>query len=727
MSWLSALLKSLPFTNGAMLLWGLAASLPIIIHLWSKRKYNEVTWAAMEYLLAAVRKNVRRIRIEQMILLLIRVAILILLAVALADPILSLFPTLGSSLGTAGRTHFVLVLDGSYSMDYREAEKSRFELAQQLAIQVVQDSRQGDGFTLVLMADPPVVVISEPAFDPKDVREEIENMRMRHGGANLPATLAEIERILHKGEMAHSRLTDKKVCFFTDVGRTTWEESATETCQGHVVRLAEKASLVLFDVGQSDVENLAITAMDVRESLVTIARDITVDVEVQNLGRSDRTDRRITFLVDDQKVHSDKIDVSAGGRASVSLAYRFETPGEHKIEARLADDALAVDNHRWVSVPVRESVNVLCIEGKQAAARNVAWALEPSKSEHPRVRPDVRFEHALLELELGEYDCIFLCNVGRFGRDESAVLYEYLKTGGGLIITLGDQVQADSYNEQLGGEISGHRILPVRLERPSAEAQYAFDPREYRHPIAAEFAGHERSGLITTPVWRYFKTTLYDKTSARIALAFHNGDPAIVEEPILRGRTIVLTTAASPESVDRSTNPPTPWTAIAFWPSFPPLVQEMLGLAVGGRTSGRNLLVGDTVEGSVPGAASGLTLTIEGPDDESDRVPVKNDGERSRWVYDRAMWSGMYTARYGDPLDKAESFAVNVDTRESDLQRFDPELLPSQFNQDFSLDADAASLPATKPMEYFRWFLGAVFVLLLAESFAAWYFGNASS
>jgi len=710
-----------------MLLWGLAAGLPILIHLWSKRKYHEVTWAAMEYLLAAVRKNVRRIRIEQLILLLIRVAILLLLAVALADPIWSLFPTLGSSLGTAGRTHFVLVLDGSYSMGYQPSEKSRFELAQQLAVQVVQDSRQGDGFTLVLMANPPVVAISEPAFDPDDVTEEIEGMLMRHGGANLPMALAEIERILHKGERLHSRLTDRKVCFFTDLGRTTWEDSATEACQGHIERLAEKASLILFDVGQTEVENFAITAMDARESLVTIARDITVDVEVQNFGRSDQTGRRITFLVDDQQIHTDKIDVTAGGRASRAFAYCFETPGEHKIEARLSDDALTVDNHRWLGVPVRESINVLCIEGKQGAARYVALALEPSKSEHPRIRPDVRFEHALLELDLGEYDCIFLCNVGRFGRDESAVLYEYVKNGGGLIVTLGDLVQADNYNEQLGGELSGNRILPVRLDRPSAEAQYAFDPLDYRHAIVAAFAGHERSGLINTPVWKYFKATPYDTTSARVALAFHNGDPAIVDEPILGGRSIVLTTAASPDSVDRSTNPPTPWSAIASWPSFPPLVQEMLAVAAGGRTSNRNLLVGDTVEGSVMGMARDLTLTIEGPDGESDRVPMNTDGDRSRWIYDRAMWSGIYSANYGAPLDKAESFAVNVNTRESDLGRFDPESLPSQFNQDFSLGADAASLPATKPTEYFRWFLGAVFVLLLAESCAAWYFGNASS
>jgi hypothetical protein len=82
MSWLSSLLPSLPFANASMLLWGLAAGLPIMIHLLSRRKYHEVTWAAMAFLLAAVRKNARRIRIEQLILLLVRVAILLLLAPA---------------------------------------------------------------------------------------------------------------------------------------------------------------------------------------------------------------------------------------------------------------------------------------------------------------------------------------------------------------------------------------------------------------------------------------------------------------------------------------------------------------------------------------------------------------------------------------------------------------------------------------------------------------------
>src|SRR5688500_10197145 len=99
-----------------MLGWGLAAALPILIHLWSRRKFREESWAAMEFLLAAMRKNARRIQLEQWLLLAVRTAILVLLALALADPQLSLLS--GWTGGSAGgQRHVVLVLDGSYSMD----------------------------------------------------------------------------------------------------------------------------------------------------------------------------------------------------------------------------------------------------------------------------------------------------------------------------------------------------------------------------------------------------------------------------------------------------------------------------------------------------------------------------------------------------------------------------------------------------------------------------------
>ena len=426
-------------------------------------------------------------------------------------------------------------------------------------------------------------------------------------------------------------------------------------------------------------------------------------------------------------MRAETIEVPAAGRSTVSFAHTFEAPGEHQVEARLADDPLAIDNRRWLSVPVREAIEVLCVEGREGAARYLAYALEPSRASTPRVRPVIRLENALLEQDLNRFDCVALCNVRRFTREEAAVLHDYVRSGGGLLWTLGDQVQADSYNQQLGDEASGRRVLPARLESIAPTGVYSFDPLDYRHPILAPFAGHQRSGLLTTPVWKYVQVQPFDSAAARVALAFNNGDPAIVEERIGRGRSILLTTAVSPDSLDRSTDPPTPWTALTTWPSFPPLVQEMLAHAVRRRFEARNVLVGESLEGTLPGAGPSAALTIRTPGGEAERVAVQPAGQSSTWSFSGTAFSGVYVANFGPSANHDQRFAVNLNTRESDLDRFDSELLPGQFDPEFHIDKVVGGLPSTKPAQYFRYLLGLVLVLLLTETTLAWYFGNASA
>ena len=163
------------FGHLAMLGWLGAAAAPLLIHLWNRRRYREVPWAAIEYLLAALRKNARRIQIEQWILLVVRCLLIALVVFALAEPYLEL---LGLKLAAGDHVHRILVLDGSYSMGYKPADKTRFERAKELATEIVDQSSQGDGFTLVLMSDPPRVVVGSPAFEPNDFNEEIKNLQL---------------------------------------------------------------------------------------------------------------------------------------------------------------------------------------------------------------------------------------------------------------------------------------------------------------------------------------------------------------------------------------------------------------------------------------------------------------------------------------------------------------------------------------------------------------------
>src|SRR3954470_8631469 len=62
------------------------ASIPIIIHILNRRRFRVVKWAAMEYLLQAMRKNRRKLKFEQWILLACRCLLIFLMGMALARP-----------------------------------------------------------------------------------------------------------------------------------------------------------------------------------------------------------------------------------------------------------------------------------------------------------------------------------------------------------------------------------------------------------------------------------------------------------------------------------------------------------------------------------------------------------------------------------------------------------------------------------------------------------------
>ncbi len=278
------------FANLLMLGWLGAAAAPILIHLWNKRRFREVPWAAIDFLLAAMKKNSRRMRLEQWLLLAIRTALVALLVLAVAQPFLE---KAGLGFVAGERTLKVLVLDGSYSMGYRPADKSRFDRAKQFAAQIVKDSSQGDAFALVVMGEPPVAVVASPAIEQHDFLDEIENLKLPHAGANLPATLVEVERIL---SASGSNLPRKEVFFLTDLGRNTWlpdvRDAQTTAYHEHVAKLAREAALVVVDLGQGGSENLAVTRLSAGDAYVTTAGEATFTAQVRNFGAAAQSPSR---------------------------------------------------------------------------------------------------------------------------------------------------------------------------------------------------------------------------------------------------------------------------------------------------------------------------------------------------------------------------------------------------------------------------------------------------
>lgn len=729
------------FGSIGMLGWAAAAIVPLVLHLWNRRQHQTAPWAAMEFLLAAVQEQAKRMRLEQLLLLLLRMSIPIVLALSLADPVWQMLPSIGSSLGSRVPHHHLFVVDTSYSMGYRVADRTRLEHAQQLVRDIIEQSPQGDGFTIVSLSHPSEAIVSLPAFSADNAMAEIAGLRIRDNVADLDSALDIAKQTIASVKTDFPRLQQHRIYILSDMGMTTWQAANSQRVRKTIGEIESLGDIVTIDVGADSATNAGITSVRRGSPIVTPTTQVTWQVGIEQFAGASDGEVQVEMLVDGKLADKQLVPVETGSSTSAQFRYQFDSSGQHVVEFRIDDDALLVDNHRYEVITVREKVNVLCVEGTSGAAGNVALALAPTRDSNIEVR--VIPDHRMSETLLNEYDAVYLCNVGRFTAERTSQMRDYLKRNGGVVMFLGDQASPENYNQLLGGDDDRQSsLLPARLVEVAPYASYRLAPEQYRHPLVSPFRGQERAGLLTTPIWNYFRLKVEiakgsSTTNPTVALKFANGDPAIVEHSVLGGQFILFAMPASERSVTRQGGQLRPWTAWNAWPSFPPLIQESLAFSLTSQDKPRNVTVGTPITSTLPESSGVQFVSIQHPaaaasnptERISRRVAVQESIGPPLWIHDQTYSSGVYEVAVAD-IDRIDQFAVNLsETKESQLERVTIDELPSQFQQN-SITANSADEStdinlATTPL--FRMMLGLLLVLLLTESYVAWHLGNARS
>jgi hypothetical protein len=288
---------------------------------------------------------------------------------------------------------------------------------------------------------------------------------------------------------------------------------------------------------------------------------------------------------------------------------------------------------------------------------------------------------------------------------------------------VGDQTQSENYNDVL--RRPGRELLPARLgDRKGDPVRrnevFQFNPGEFTHPIVGAFQGNPDAGLEPSRSYVYVQAAVPANSAARVALRFDTGDPAIVETTVGRGRSILVTTA-----VDDS------WGTWALWPSFLPLMHELVHFTVSGRWGERQHIVGDTLSQVFPAPAVDVDAAVKRPDDQTAAVPVVRDGDFGQIDYDATAISGIYELTLAHPLSRFELIAVNVDPRESDLTKFEQDELAIELFDgiDFKYSTTwqengtlGADLAAPRKGGLTRWLLYLILYLLFTEQLLAWDF-----
>ena len=701
------LLAAFEFISLPMLGWLAAGALPWLIYRWNRRQHRTTSWAAVDLLLTAVSRSSRQVKLRQWLLIAVRTAIVVLVALAVAEPVIRRWAR-GS--GGIGRSHTVIVLDQSYSMGLRSSNSSRLDRAKAEARQLVESRRRGDVFSVVGWTKSTDNILGRPTADPSLVLSAIGSLSQSEETADLSVAFRAVQAALKRAENEVPHLDHSNVVFLSDLSQNTWQVGPE--VQSQLEGLAKQSRLTVIHVGDDERNNVAVVDLTIEPTLLSRGQKVSFSATLQGFGDKAWEDIEVELSVDGRFVESQQTSLSEGGVAAVRFDHQFDGEGSHTVLVSVAGevDSLPIDNRRWLVVEVRPQLRVACIAGRPRAADDVARALAPGSQSDDfmqTIRPEIFSGGRLSELDLKHYDAVFLCSVSDLNQHEADRLARFVQSGGGLTVLLDGQVLT---------EPMGH-LLPVIVHEAVPIGEYHFDALEYAHPIVEPFRGNENAGLLKVAVMKYRRLTVKQECrSAETVLAFGTGDPALVVDRRGLGRVAVM---AVPCSLTIRTEEKSPWSSFAMSPSYLPVMRELFAYLGSARwLEGQNLQVDQTATCRWDMSRPETQVAVRMPDGSEQVLTTQAVENQGMILLTDTSQSGIYqVSTAGEQIAR---FAVNLDPRESDLASLDVNDLPAIVATG-SASSSVEVRTATSDYSFAPSLLACAAVLLLAElALACW-------
>ncbi len=644
------------FLNPWLLLGLAGVSVPIVIHLLNRFRPRKVAWAAMALLRQATTVRSRQVQIEDLLLLLLRCLAVLLLALALARPTLTLRGA--SLLGGDPSVAALVALDGSYSMSHQTGLVSRFDHALARLRDIGATLSPGSPFTLAVMGDRPRVLVRNSGYDPASLGDLARDATPLPEGLNLERNLETLAQLV-----AEMRAPVRECYLVTDAQASSFA-AMSDQARLTLDRIAQQAHVFVVPVASEHHENVAVTSLRLGSGLLRRGGAGRFIVEVRNVGSHPATGVTVTLAADDTAVDRAVVsDISAGQTVQVSLMARFDRAGPARFTATVGPDPVAVDNVAHATVVVRDRVRVLLVEGSPAAeafAGDTGFlrvALAPRPHAVPGVPTLDVHTIGWAELagrRLGDADVIVLANVADVRSDVAEQLTAFVERGGALILAVGDQVNAQVWNQRLGA------LLPATLGDAFGDAQQ----RDAGFRIETDRPSHALAQLLVAlppelrdeaRVFRALAAT--PAQGASVVLHLTGGDddrrPLLIERPAPgAGRVLLLTTTLSRD-----------WGDWIVHPLFPMLMQQSITHLLR-QPQEEPRWVGGAIALPLPAGTRAATAAFTDPRGEVTQVQLAGVGGPNVAELPEALWPGFYEVRAedgGEPM----VVAVNPDTRES--------------------------------------------------------------
>lgn len=664
-----------------LFLFGLvAAAIPLAIHLIRRENPPKVMFGSLRFLKQTTRKLVLFQQIQQWVLLLLRGALICLLVLAFARPLLHQGQLGG--LVTAEPESVVILLDSSLAMRLGD----RFEHARDEALEVLNGLSPGDEAAVVRFSDS-VRQATELTTDVDALRATVtQNTEPEYHPARFYPALRLANDLL--SDARHERRRIVMISSFPGSGITGADAGWM---------LDPGVGFATIAVEDQQSRNLSLTDVRAPQQLLETEQEVEVLARVRSTGNVVVERGELTLLINGTSVATEPVTLGSRSEAVLSLPVSLDGSGLYSGELVLSDDDFPEDNHWYFTLDILPRMQVLVVNGAPSsnwfddAAHWFGLALEgPERSPFNVTYIDWR------DLERGhlvDSDAVVLLNVPALPQALANDISEFVSDGGALLLAPGNRVQSDAFNDQLG-DLSPLRLADA-LVLPGNDYLLIADV-DRRHPAlraldvdwSARFQG-------------YWQTEPGDAESG-VLMRFDSGDPLLAERRVGNGHVMLVTT-----SLDLA------WSNFPLQGLYLPFVHELLSYMVQPPGQERSYAVGDTIDMTELFAAGQQRVTLREPDGSTVDLLVDNP---------------YYQARLPGLIEVSDNvrYAVNVNAEAALLTSLDVDLLyDSLINPETTPQVSERVRTAQlmveleQPQRLWWWILLTVVLLLVVEGWVA--------
>jgi hypothetical protein len=598
--------------------WFLAGAaligLPLYLHLLRRRTTTPQDFSSLMFFERRTQSSIRHRRFRYLFLLSLRLAVLLLIALAFANPYLK-----RTAVAAAGDKQLLVVVDDSFSM----RAGTRLADAKREALSVLA-SRSGSTRAQVVALGSRFQVLTQPIRDSAALRAAVESISPGDARSNF-AELARAVRSLSENARAPIELH-----FFSDMQKSSAPASFAE------LSLPPNVSLVLHPVAKSTQSNWAVESVRA-PGRVWDTKKARVDATIAGYGTPAAT-RAVSLFVNGKKVASQNVDVPASGRSDVEFQSLDVPYGFSRCEVRIdGADALHADDTYLFSVERSDPQPVLLVHEAGDTRSPVYFGSALGSS----AESSFSFESLTVDraagVSLSRYAFVVLSDVGSLPSQLENDLAHYAQGGGGVLIAAGTS--------------AGHRSrIPVFGENVLATNDYSRDATRF---LTAGETDTSHPSLANSEHWsgaKFYYAVAVDSSSSRVVARLTDQTPLLLDKKIGEGHVLLLASGLDGLTNDLPTQP-----------VFVPFVKQTALYLSGTADRGGSQLVDSDLELRT---SKEQAVSVEIVDPAGHR-PLSLQGAATAESYQLTS-SGFYDVRLAN--GRRDLVAVNPDRRESDLE-----------------------------------------------------------